>query len=242
MPGIATPNAVFSAKTHNEQPTVISLENAETWIGPLIGGFFQPLLVRLPDGRWFVGRLGYEGTVGCMNPDGGVGPKNLPLFQELAPIDIPLWCEANGVEIPAEPVADLGRQAPPSPTASPAYARPAAARSADESGIVVQPATVADGQIDEPARLLADTFRCLKRCRVQAEIVRYLWGRPDREAPLDMIASDVYRVRPASLNQRDKTVRKAVERTRDNLEKQDSPLRLIITANSVQLVHATTPE
>jgi hypothetical protein len=115
---ISAPNGVFTASTLEETLEEISLENAEHWTGPLIGGFSYPLLVRILDGRWFVGRLGYEGTVGCMNPDGSVGAKGLPLFLQLAPTNIRRWCEDNGVKIRAELVDDLGRQAPSSQSAN----------------------------------------------------------------------------------------------------------------------------
>jgi hypothetical protein len=83
---------------------------------------------------------------------------------------------------------------------------------------------------------LSETIGKLKRSARKAELVRYLWNRPEREAELRLIALDVFNVRESSLHSRMKSVRKQVERTRDRLEQEECPLRLDISANSVRLV------
>jgi hypothetical protein len=82
------------------------------------------------------------------------------------------------------------------------------------------------------------TLERLKRCTRQIEIVRYLRDRPEHEAELKQIAIDVFRVREAHLGSRMKSVRKQIERTRENLDSEGCPLRLVINANSVRLVSA----
>jgi hypothetical protein len=84
---------------------------------------------------------------------------------------------------------------------------------------------------------LAETLRALNGCQRQADIVRYLWNRTEPEAPLSVIAKDLWNARDATLNRSMPTVRKAVERTRDNLEARGCPLGIVISANSVQLVN-----
>jgi hypothetical protein len=76
----------------------------------------------------------------------------------------------------------------------------------------------------------------LKRSARKAELIRYLWDRPEREAELRQVAIDVFKVREASLHNRMKSVRRQVERTRDHLEREECPLRLDISANSVRLI------
>jgi hypothetical protein len=90
----------------------------------------------------------------------------------------------------------------------------------------------AEGQ--EPAPL-AETLRKLKRCPRQAEVVRYLWDRCEREAPLALIAKDVFKRREASYQRGKASVRRQLERTRDRLEGDGCPLRLVISANSASL-------
>jgi hypothetical protein len=85
---------------------------------------------------------------------------------------------------------------------------------------------------------LVETIRRLKRCTRQIEIIRYLWNRQEREAELRLIAIDVFKVREASLLNRTRSVRRQLERTRDNLESAECPLRLFMNANSIQLVSA----
>jgi hypothetical protein len=108
MPGSNTPGAVFTAKTLEGETAVISIEGAKGWLGPLVGGFFHPLLVQILDGtdaRWYAGRRTRAGIE---------GPPGRPIFQELAPCDTLLWCEANGVAISAELVAaSENRGSPP---------------------------------------------------------------------------------------------------------------------------------
>src|SRR5262249_37191797 len=88
----------------------------------------------------------------------------------------------------------------------------------------------------QTANPLAETLRKLKGCPKQVKIVRYVWDRLEREAPISQLAKDLY---PRSAI--DRTVRRQLERTRESLEKKECPLRLIIAANSVQLVEVGKP-
>ena len=83
---------------------------------------------------------------------------------------------------------------------------------------------------------LAETISKLKGCRLQVEIVRYLGARQhDGFTPLDQVAIDVFKVGQARLRSKEKTVRRQLERTRDNLVQKDCPLRLDISGNTVRL-------
>ena len=89
----------------------------------------------------------------------------------------------------------------------------------------------------------AETIRRLKRCPSQAKLVRYLWERRhEGVATLDQVATEVFGVRVANLHAGIKDVRRQVGRTRDNLDKRDCPLRLVVAANTVQLTTARPPQ
>ena len=89
----------------------------------------------------------------------------------------------------------------------------------------------------------AETIRRLKRCPSQAKLVRYLWERRhEGVATLDQVATEVFGVRVANLHAGIKDVRRQVDRTRDNLDKRDCPLRLVVAANTVQLTTARPPQ
>jgi hypothetical protein len=87
-----------------------------------------------------------------------------------------------------------------------------------------------------------ETIRRLKGCGVQEKIVRYLWEREGdgREAAIRAIARDIYRVSDARYESQKRMVRKQLDRTRDSLDAKQCPLRLVISANSVQLVPAAS--
>ncbi len=90
---------------------------------------------------------------------------------------------------------------------------------------------------------IAETIRRLKGCPSQAKLVQYLWARRHEDvATLDQVATEVFRVRTANLRSGIKDVRRQVDRTRDNLEKRDCPLRLVVAANTVQLTTARPPQ
>ncbi len=89
--------------------------------------------------------------------------------------------------------------------------------------------------VEVQAGPFAETIRRLKRCTRQAELVRYLWDRIEREAELRLVAKHVFGVSDARFHARKRSVRKQLERTRDSLEAKDCPLRLVISANSVSL-------
>jgi hypothetical protein len=83
-----------------------------------------------------------------------------------------------------------------------------------------------------------ETIHLVKGCGKQVKIVEYLWKLSERKAPIDTIAKDVYRVRDAELLRAVPNVRRQLERTRDNLDSKEAPLRLIIAANWVHLDEA----
>src|SRR5262249_17252359 len=91
------------------------------------------------------------------------------------------------------------------------------------------------GDADKAASPLAETLALLKGCGRQVEIVRYLWDRQEKEARISAVARDLYGIRYAQLNHGLRTVRKQLERTRDNLDEKACPLCLTISANSVQI-------
>jgi hypothetical protein len=97
-------------------------------------------------------------------------------------------------------------------------------------------------QPEKAADPIGETIRLLKRCSKQARILRYLCNCTGREALIETIAKDLYNARDATLYDALPTVRRQVERTRDSLDAKKAPLRLIISASCVQLVHATPGE
>jgi hypothetical protein len=94
------------------------------------------------------------------------------------------------------------------------------------------------------ADLLNETLKLLKRCGTQAKVVRYLWVRKadGMEALISLIAKDEFGISDARYENRKRSVRRQLERTRDNMERKGCPLRLIISANSVQLTAVAAVE
>ena len=115
--------------------------------------------------------------------------------------------------------------------------RPGAAETAPKVETSPHESKPATGSVADAS--LSKTIARLKGSPLKAELVRYLWGRPDREAELRQVAIDVSETREASLNnKRMRSLRRQVERTRGLLEERGCPLRLAIGDNMVRLIEA----
>ena len=206
--------------------------------GIMLVGLKDQVMCRLPRGRFVLIFLVYSGPGGQPS-----------LARELSHSDAALWFMLNVID-PPPPLKRFKFNLSPDPSQDPSsrlnreWQPPMVGtlESVDACQELERGETETRADVErmgEPVEVqagpFAETIRRLKRCTRQAELVRYLWDRTEREAELRLVAKDVFGVSDARFHARKRSVRKQLERTRDSLEAKDCPLRLVISANSVSL-------
>ncbi len=261
VPGAHASDSFHPALNLSRRVVLINLAAGKMWLGEWCGLVYQPVLFRTPDGRWFCARStldGYQTPPGC--------PRDVE-FLELNDEQALFWFTKHKIDAPPDLIeaykssmarwvasqADqpAGTTNPPTAASTPRLG-PQAPPDTEAAGptppVGNQPSKAPGAAADpegatEPSDPLAETISKLKGCGRQVEIVRYLGGRlHDGFIPLEQVAIEVFKVREASLRSCEKTVRRQVERTRDNLVKKACPLRLDISANTLRLIPVPRPQ
>jgi hypothetical protein len=87
-----------------------------------------------------------------------------------------------------------------------------------------------------PPPLVAETTLRLERSTSKSNLVRFVAAQPGAHASFEVIVQDFYGYHRDPRNLR--TARRLAERTRDFLEAERCPLRMIISGNTVWLIVA----
>ena len=227
------------------QRVLLDTQDAQVWPGRWNDREYRIDLIRDGKGDWFSGFVPFD-AAGFDGPWDQYRPPPSPEwrlpFQKLTVLKALGLCGSIGIAEPEELIAAYHESIkPPAGELQERHApgaKPVASEAATDPKPKPPEGPPGLNHAEKESEALANTLKLLKGCGRQSEIVRYLWDRTRREAPIATLAKDLYNIKDASLRRRLRSVRKQLERTRDNLEDERCPLRLIIAANSVQLVAA----
>jgi hypothetical protein len=232
------------------------VEKRLVWDANEASGRLDEMMVGLNDGCWV---LLYDPPGLTEDPSTQITPSN----REVTGEEARYWIENVGLSEPAPRLQEfnplttdanyprLHRDWQP-PSAS---EFPPAAQEASEVAATKAPSPEAENEIPEaaststpprrenqaptpPQDSVNTTVILLGKAARQIDLVQFLAPRENRSAELRTVAKEVFKRRFPEDKKTIRSVRRQVERTRDNLADNDCPLRLRISGNAVRLIEA----